>query len=105
VLQERLAAELHAAPDVLRAQQALLFAWDGLSLALLLGWDPFTIEDITLRDGGRVLDPWPLAGDELTVVCEGRRLERSARFDDAEAMHAALERAPLVALSFTLRPA
>lgn len=101
LLQERLTAELGADPQTLREQQALMFAWDGLSLALLLGWDPYTVEGITLR-GGATLDPWPLESDALTVHCEGRHLR--GRFDDEPSLHAALERAPLVELSFTLTP-
>lgn len=101
VFRARLIAEVGADPQVLRAQQALLWTWDSLSLGLLLGWETFTVEGITLRDGA-VLDPWPLSVPELTVACDGRRLE--GRFTDAAAMHAALEAAPYVPLSFTLRP-
>jgi hypothetical protein len=102
VFRERLIAELAADVEVLRAQQALMWCWDSLSLGLLLGWETFTVEGVTLRDGA-VLDPWPLSVPELTVVCEGRRLER--RFDDEAEMRAALEAAEYVPLSFTLRPA
>ncbi len=101
IFRERLIAELGADRDVLAGQQALLWCWDSLSLGLLLGWETFTVEGITLRDGA-VLDPWPLSVPELTVVCDGRRLD--ATFDDQEAMRLALERAPHVPLSFTLRP-
>ena len=101
VFRERLIAELGADPAVLRAQQALMWCWDSLSLGLLLGWETFTVEGITLRDGA-VLDPWPLSVPELTVVCDGRRLEGT--FTDEGAMRAALEAAEHVALSFTLRP-
>lgn len=102
VLRERLTAELGADPEVLRVQQALLWCWDSLSLGLLLGWETFTVEGVTLRDGA-VLDPWPLSVPELTVICDGRRLD--GRFDDETEMRLALERAPYVPLSFTLRPA
>jgi hypothetical protein len=98
----RLIAELGADPDVLRVQQALMWCWDSLSLGLLLGWETFTVEGVTLRDGC-VLDPWPLSVPELTVVCDGRRLE--GRFEDAATLHAALEAAEHVPLRFTLRPA
>jgi hypothetical protein len=102
VFRERLIAELGADPEVLRAQQALMWCWDSLSLGLLLGWDTFTVEGVTLRDGA-VLDPWPLSVPELTVVCDGRRLER--RFEDEAEMRASLEAAEYVPLTFTLRPA
>ena len=101
-LRARLIDELGVDPALLAEQQALMWCWDSLSLGLLLGWETFTVEGVTLRDGC-VLDPWPLGVDELTVVCDGRRLE--GRFDDEAAMRAALERAPHVPLSFTLRPA
>jgi hypothetical protein len=96
----RLIAQLGADVDVLRAQQGLMWCWDSLSLGLLIGWETFTVEGITLRDGA-VLDPWPLSVPELTVVCDGRRLEDT--FTDEDAMRGALEAAEHVALSFTLR--
>lgn len=101
VLQERLAAELGAAPGVLREQQRLMFAWDGLSLALCLRWEPFEVHGLRLAQGR--LAPWPFDGDELVVRCEGRRL--AGRFAGEAELHAALERAPRVELAFTLRPA
>jgi hypothetical protein len=97
----RLIAQLGADVAVLRAQQGLMWCWDSLSLGLLLGWETFTVEGITLRDGA-ILDPWPLSVPELTVVCDGRRLEST--FTDEGAMRAALEASDHVALSFTLRP-
>lgn len=100
VLQARLAGEVGAGAQQLRSLQRLLFTWDGLSLALCVPWDPYTFGGFTLR--GERLDPWPFEGDELTVHCEGRRLE--GRFRDTGALHDALERAPRVELSFTLRP-
>jgi hypothetical protein len=102
VLQERLAAEAGLGWDALRELQALLFAWDWLSLALCLDWAPSTLEEgpIRLRLAGGTVEPWPFAADAVTVGCEGRRLqERCAT--EAE-LHAALERAPRVALEWTL---
>ncbi|HEU4658021.1 MAG TPA: DUF3891 family protein [Capillimicrobium sp.] len=101
VLQARLAQEVGAEPERLRELQRLLFTWDGLSLALCLRWDPYTVHGVTLREG-RWLSPWPFEGDELTVRCEGRRLE--GRYEREEALHDALEHAERVELSFTLRP-
>jgi len=108
-LQERLAAEVGATPGELRRDQARLFCWDGLSLALCLGWAPYKTPEvdgrtITLRaagDGAHTLDPWPFAPLELTVRCEGRLLRERAT-SDAD-LHAALERAQRVELRFTLR--
>ena len=49
-------------------------------------------------EDGATLDPWPFAVPELEVHCEGRRLE--GRYEDEAALHAALERAPLVRQTF-----
>lgn len=99
-LQERLAAEVGADAAALRAQQRLVFTWDGLSLALCLDWAPFSVHGMTLRDGA-VLEPWPFDGDEVVVGCEGRRLE--GRYESERELHAALERAERVELRFVLR--
>ena len=104
-LQERLAAETGLDPDALGRLQALLFAWDWLSLALCLDWAPSDLDGpVALRLGdGLTLDPWPFAPDTLTVRCEGRRVEPGAG-TEAE-LHARLERAERVPLEWTLSPA
>jgi Protein of unknown function (DUF3891) len=101
-LQERLAAEAGLRWDVLDELQALLFAWDWLSLALCLDWAPSTLEEgpIRLSLARGSVEPWPFAADRVTVGCEGRRLEERCA-TEAE-LHAALERAPRVALEWTL---
>ncbi len=109
-LQERLAREVGAADDKLRRDQARLFCWDGLSLALCLGWAPYTTPEVdgrTLRleadgDGEHTLAPWPLAVGGLTVCCEGRLLRERASSEAG--LHEALERAERVDLRFALRP-
>jgi hypothetical protein len=78
-----------------------MFTLDGLSLAVLQPWDPFEIAGITKR--GLTLDPWPFAGDELAVRCEGRRLHGT--FGNEQQLHAALEQAERVELEFVLHPA
>ena len=88
-LQRDLAARLGAGEDELRRNQQLLWAWDWLSLALCLDWDR-----------GDALDPWPFAADEVTVRCEGRRLE--GRYGGDAELHEALRAAPRVELSFRL---
>src|SRR4051794_40515680 len=105
VLQERLAAETGASWKDLARLQDLIFTWDWMSLALCLGWAPAELGDLALRehDGAHTVDPWPFTAGELAVGCEGRRLE-GASATEAE-LHAALERAPRVVLSFVLRPA
>ena len=76
-----------AADDVVRRNQQLVWTWDSLSLGLLLNW---SLE----------LDPWPFREDRVALRCEGRRL--TGRFDDEEAMRAALAAAPWVTLEFEL---
>ena len=48
------------------------------------------------------LEPWPFAAPSLTVRCEGRRLEH--RYDDEDAMRAALAAAPWETLELRLEP-
>ncbi len=113
-LQERLIDLLGADRAELSRNQRLLAAWDALSLALCLGWDPYTLEEVpgtgegpaVLRlesSGDRwTLDPWPFTASELTVRCEGRRL--TERHTSRSELEQALADAPHVALSFTLVP-
>jgi hypothetical protein len=111
LLQERLAAAVGATEEQMRRNQALIAAWDDMSLSLCQA-QPRPIRgvpsadgpvDILLADRGdhHTLEPWPLASDELTVRCEGVRLE--GRFEDEAALHAALREGPTVTLTFTLR--
>ena len=46
------------------------------------------------------LDPWPFRNHRVSLRCEGRRL--AGRFDDEEAMRAALSAAPWVTLELDL---
>ena len=75
-LQHELADSLEVCDEELARNQRLIWIFDSLSLALLLGWDPFEVEDIERR--GSTLDPWPFREDSLTLRCDGRRLERGA---------------------------
>ena len=109
-LQERLAHEVGATHDELRRDQARLFCWDGLSLALCLRWAPYTTPEVdgrTLRlddagDDVHTLTPWPFVPSELAVRCEGRLL--GERVTSEAALHDALERAERVDLRFRLTP-
>ena len=95
--------------------QRQMWTWDGLSLALCNGWDPFTARDVPaakqlvdleLRGdghGGRFeVQPWPFAASRLEVRCEARRLQ--GRYEDEETMQRALDEAERVTLTFTLAP-
>ena len=123
-LQARWLAELRADPATAGAAErawvdrnrALVWTWDTLSLALLLGWPPHDTDPVPTAadplvirlspvDGAHrrfALEPWPFAADRVTVRCEGRRLETP--YDDEPAMRAALERGAWVTLSFDLEP-
>ena len=107
----------HTDPATVARNRSLVWTWDGLSLALLLGWAPHDAHDVPVADGtvalalraqdgspGRfTLEPWPFSPDRLSVRCEGRRLE--GRYENEDEMRVALGRAPWVTLSFELVPA
>jgi hypothetical protein len=67
----------------------LIWIWDYLSLALLLGWRG-QVEGIEVLDGP--LEPWPFRSPSVTFRCEARRL--GGRFTDEPSLHAALAAAP-----------
>jgi hypothetical protein len=105
-LQARLAAEVGATPEELARNQALLAIWDGLSLALCRDQAPHVIDGFTLDRTGHdafSLDPWPFTTDHLAVRVEGRRLT-AAPYPDEPALHAALDRAPVLTVGLDLRP-
>jgi uncharacterized protein DUF3891 len=114
-LQARLLASLRADPstaaaasdEIVRRNQRLVWTWDSLSLGLLLDWAPFELTAVPTADGDTdievrdaTLDPWPFREDRVSLRCEGRRL--AGRFDDEDAMRAALARAPWDTLDFEL---
>jgi hypothetical protein len=93
----------------------LVWTWDTISLALLLDWAPLTLEAVPTADGVAVdvafaavpadspvatLSPWPFAGPEVHVHCEGRRLAHG--FDDDADLARGLEQAPWETVRFTL---
>jgi hypothetical protein len=116
-LQEQLAAQVGADAGQLRRNQALLAAWDDLSLALCrdepgphavpgvpVGADDGEPATLTLtRDagGGFVVDPWPFGASPIAVRVEGRRLDGPS--PDEVALHAALDRAPVRTITAELR--
>lgn len=107
-------ATLAAGDAEVARNQRLLWTWDGLSLALILGWAPWTAEavpsagsavDVHLRggDGGRqTLAPWPFSVPALTVRTQGRLLTGRSR--DRAQLRDALERAPWLDLTYELVP-
>jgi hypothetical protein len=76
--------------EQLRRDQHLLWSWDSMSLGLCLGWE-----------GADEIEPWPFAQEEISVHCDGRRLE--GRFDSEREMREALAAAPWQTLNFELR--
>jgi hypothetical protein len=110
-MQAALIADLGISEADVERNARLVFAWDWRSLGLCLGWPEGDTPPMPLAGGdgrvhfvptedGATLDPWPFAVPELVVHCEGKRLE--GRFEDEAAMHAALDRAPLVRPTFRL---
>jgi hypothetical protein len=85
-------ATLDAPDEEIARNHRLIETWDNMSLALLLGWRPWTAEqvpaaqaalDIRLEQDGTVR-PWPFAAEHVTVRCEGRLLASpGAELDDA----------------------
>jgi uncharacterized protein DUF3891 len=102
-LQDALARLVGADADELGRNQRLVWAWDSISLALCLQWRALTLDDFTLTQTATdrfELDPWPFRDEELQVRCEGRLLDR--RYATESELHAALDVAPSVPLSFTM---
>jgi hypothetical protein len=75
----------------------LVWIWDYLSLAALLGWAG-QVEGYSV-DGLRVT-PWPFREPTLTVRCDARRLH--GRFEDEGEMRAAFAAAPAETLELEL---
>ena len=104
-LQERLGVETGVGSDERVRLQQLLGLWDSLSLALCLGWAPWSFDGapaLALGDDDTV-SPWPFSGERVELVTEGRRLEGT--YAGEPELHAALEAAERVELRWTLRPA
>jgi hypothetical protein len=122
-LQAQLAAEVGATQEELARNQALLAIWDGLSLALCRDQAPHVVDGFMLdrteasapplrgqtpkrKCNDRnvfTLDPWPFTGDHLALRVEGRRLTE-APYADEPALHAALDRAPVLTVCLALNP-
>jgi Protein of unknown function (DUF3891) len=106
--QAQLRASLGAPDDEVARNQRLLWAWDHLSLAVLLGWAPTTARPVPTVDGradltlgpGLVLDPWPFAADAVDLSCDARVLD--GPYADEAAMRQGLRDASWVRLDFRL---
>jgi hypothetical protein len=108
-------ASLAASDAEVARNQRLLWTWDGLSLALILRWAPWTAEavpdadgepvDVRLRacdGGGHSLAPWPFAAAQVTLRTQGRLL--GGTFAHRDDLRRALAAAPWVDLTYELLP-
>ena len=95
--QHRFRESLGYTRDDLEPGSTLVWIWDYLSLAALLGWAG---EVEGLHVDGPSVTPWPFRDRALVVRCEARRL--TERFQDEPAMRHALASAPLETLEIRL---
>ena len=96
--QEAFRAGLGFTREDLEPGSTLVWIWDYLSLAALLGWEG---EVEGLRVDGPAVSPWPFRDPALVVRCEARRLRD--RYSDEAALHAALASAEPETLEIQLR--
>jgi hypothetical protein len=119
--EQELLASLEADPELVSRNSDLVWAWDGLSLALLLDWAPHTLRAVPAGGRSRVdiavravperdglvtlsLSPWPFADPAgVLVETEGRRLVDT--YSSEAELHAALDQAPWETVRFWLVPA
>ena len=112
-LQRELKSLLGVPEEQVERNRRLVRIWDGLSHDLLLDQVPRVhkavpcragVVDLTIeRDGAdHIISPWPFAEAEVTVTASARELR--GRFTDERTLCAALSDAPVVELSYTLRP-
>ena len=103
-------------PELLERNSDLIWTWDGFSLALCLGWPPWSARNVPVAEGPAVevrltpdlagsiaVDPWPFSTDQVTVHCEGQRLPATGYATDDE-LRAGLAAAPWETLAIELRP-
>ncbi len=121
VREAELLTSLGADPQLVARNSDLVWAWDGLSLALLLDWAPHTLRAVPAEGRSRVdivvravaerdglvtlsVSPWPFADPAgVLVTTEGRRLVDT--YVSEAALHTALAEAPWETVSFWLVPA
>ncbi len=70
----------HSTPEAVERNRELIFAWDGLSLAVLHGVAKertaagHTLAPVDGDPSEVAVSPWPFRADEVALVCEGRLL-------------------------------
>jgi hypothetical protein len=106
VLQDELRTSLGVSEREARRNQRLLAAWDWLSLVLCMDRLPAEVDaerpmHLESAGGAEVaVSPWPFRTDQVEVRVEGRRLR--GRFEDQDAMRAALQAAPWETVEISL---
>jgi hypothetical protein len=115
--EQRVRGTLDAGEPEIARNQRLVWTWDGMSLALILGWAPWVAEAVPLARGGEVdvrvvradagggphaVSPWPFVPERLTVRTQGRLL--AAPCSDAAELGRALAAAPWIDLDYELVP-
>ena len=112
--EQRVRSTLQADEQEIARNQRLVWTWDGMSLALILGWAPWVAEAVPLAEGGavdvrvtrrgleHVFAPWPFVPERLTVRTQGRLLESTSP-GQAE-LQRALDAAPWIDLDYELVP-
>jgi hypothetical protein len=99
----------HATPEAVEQNRELIFAWDGLSLALVHGvTGEKRAAGHTLAapegDPARVtVAPWPFRDDTVTLVCEGRLLAET--YADERELRRGLAKAQWISIETKLEPA
>lgn len=100
--------EAHATGEAVARNRELVFAWDGLSLALLhgVGEERRAVgHRLAARDGDPtqvLVSPWPFREESVTIVCDGRLLTET--YPDERELRRGLARAPWVTILTRLFP-
>lgn len=112
--EQRVRDTLAAGEGEIARNQRLVWTWDGMSLALILGWAPWVAEGVPLAESGQsdvrvdahgheyMLSPWPFAPERVTVRTQGRLLT-SGCAEQAD-LQRALDTAPWIDLDYELVP-
>jgi Protein of unknown function (DUF3891) len=96
----------HATPEAVELNRELIFAWDGLSLALLHGVTGekaaggYTLVPLDGDPTRVAVTPWPFRADEVTLACEGRLL--TGTYTDDRELRRGLAKAPWTTIETTL---